>query len=101
MTPDAHDDLAIHRTLIDACLRHNAYFCWRGTGLLAIHRSRIAEVLDDVVAAGFEILGFEGFLFEGPYVRPQLDLIFSRDQRPDIGMRGPRLLTGRMTSGSM
>jgi hypothetical protein len=73
-----------HRTIIDACLRHQVPFFWRTPGTLLIAATGVVEVLRDLVAHGYRVLGYEGFDLDGAKVHPRLDLIYDAERRPDV-----------------
>jgi hypothetical protein len=77
-------DLWDHRALINACLRHGTYFFWQGPGTMLISRKGIVEVLRDMIASGYKVLGYEGFELDGADVHPRIDLIYDAERRPDI-----------------
>ena len=77
-------DLATHRVLIDACLRHGVYFLWRGAGTLLISGKGVTTILRDVIPQGHVVLGCEGFELDGAVIHPRLDLIFLPERRPDV-----------------
>jgi len=66
--------------VMDACIRLGIEFDRRSRGTLLIARRGVELVLRDVMAAGFEVIGLEGFERLGTVIHPRLDLIYDRDR---------------------
>jgi hypothetical protein len=75
---------AAQRALMEACFKLGVYFFWRGTGTFLISARGIQDVLREVIAQGYRVLGYEGFELDGSKIRPQLHLIYTASRRPDI-----------------
>jgi hypothetical protein len=65
---------------MEACTRLGIQFDRPSRGTLLIARRGVEPVLRDVMAAGFEVIGLEGFERFGPIIHPRLDLIYDRDR---------------------
>jgi len=75
---------AEHRLLINSCLNNGVPFFWKGSGTLLIASSGIQQVLRDVIAKGFDVVGLEGFEIANPQIHPRLDVIFDAARRPTL-----------------
>lgn len=76
-------DLTAQRAVIEACLKHGVQFMWRSPGTVLVSRHGVADVIRELAATGFDLLGFEGFDFD-PTIHPRLDLIFDPERRPGV-----------------
>lgn len=78
--PQDLDPFDYQRVVMDACDRLGIKYDRRSQGTLLIPRSGVEAVLRDVIAAGYVVLGLEGFELDGPYIRPRMDLIYDSDR---------------------
>jgi hypothetical protein len=44
----------------------------------------VKDVIKEVMAQGYKVLGFEGFELEGAHIHPRLDLIYDAARRRDV-----------------
>jgi hypothetical protein len=80
--PQDFDPFDYQRVVMDACDRLGIRYDRRSRGTLLVPRSGVEVVLRDVIAAGYIVLGLEGFELDGPYIRPRMDLIYDSDRTP-------------------
>ena len=77
------ESIRYQRALMEACLRRGVQFFWRSPGTLLISRAGIDQVLMDVAASGYEILGYEAFEMDSE-IHPRLDLVYIASLRPGV-----------------
>jgi hypothetical protein len=65
---------------MDACLKHNVEFWWRGRGTFLIRGTGASTVIEDVESRGWAVIGLEGFELESTIIHPRLDLIYDADR---------------------
>lgn len=75
---------ADQRLIVQACLDHGVQVFWRTRGTLLVEKAGIPLILPELLAAGYKVLGFEGFEIDSTHIHPRIDLIFDSDSQPRL-----------------
>jgi len=81
------------RVTIEACLRADATFLWRGPSELLVSGQFIRTVIEVLTSDSVELVGLEAFELDGAELRPRLDLIYDRSRLPGFPSAGDFVAT--------